>query len=402
MGQAGRGIHARTLNRVRRAEQDGGPLGGAAVLRIGIDYRPAVSHAPGVGRYARELVRALVRLDDAPELALLEIGRAPAAVPESALGLQGIGDRARRLSRPWPRRAVDLLGRVGFGADRLAGGVDLFHQVRLPLLRVSRAPWTVALSELPPEGSASEASLSRELQGAAAVLVASEHFADEVTRRLGVAPGCVRRVPVGCDHWARELTEPPPRADPALVLVLGAPGPQRRPELILEAVEALHRGGRRCRLHFAGAGSGGAFAERLARSTLGGAVSWDLPGEDRLPGIVASASVLVHLNDEEGTPVTPLEAFAVGTPVVASRIAAFEEALSGLATLLDTPPVADGGSFVDVLADAIDRAIEDAATGRGEAARRALARSFPWSAAAARTLEVWRELLAHDGCHSPR
>ena len=28
--------------------------------RIGLDYWPATTHAPGIGRYARELVRALV------------------------------------------------------------------------------------------------------------------------------------------------------------------------------------------------------------------------------------------------------------------------------------------------------------------------------------------------------
>ena len=43
--------------------------------RVGIDYLQAVSHAPGVGRYAREMVRALVRQANCPDLRLFEWGR---------------------------------------------------------------------------------------------------------------------------------------------------------------------------------------------------------------------------------------------------------------------------------------------------------------------------------------
>ena len=43
-------------------------------MRVGMDYLAAVTHPPGVGRYVRELVRAVVRLDERPALALFELG----------------------------------------------------------------------------------------------------------------------------------------------------------------------------------------------------------------------------------------------------------------------------------------------------------------------------------------
>ena len=54
-------------------------------MRVGIDYWTAPTHAPGVGRYVRELVRALARRPDAPELALLELGPGARGVPVEAV-----------------------------------------------------------------------------------------------------------------------------------------------------------------------------------------------------------------------------------------------------------------------------------------------------------------------------
>ena len=65
--------------------------------RIGLDYWPATTHAPGIGRYARELVRALVQRAEAPYLCLFDAGPGPRTVPEDALGLPSGSQRVRRV-----------------------------------------------------------------------------------------------------------------------------------------------------------------------------------------------------------------------------------------------------------------------------------------------------------------
>ena len=77
-------------------------------MRIGIDYLPALVHPPGVGRYVRELVRALVQLEDRPDLGLFEVGAGERIVDPRSLGLT-IGDpRTQRVESHVPRRLLRL------------------------------------------------------------------------------------------------------------------------------------------------------------------------------------------------------------------------------------------------------------------------------------------------------
>ena len=101
---------------------------------VGIDYLSAVTHPPGVGRYLRELVRALVRLEQRPELRLLEVGGGSRVMEGPPLGLAGAA-RVRRLRSRLPRRTLDLLSRMGLGAARLLGGVGGFRPYPRPYVR---------------------------------------------------------------------------------------------------------------------------------------------------------------------------------------------------------------------------------------------------------------------------
>jgi glycosyltransferase involved in cell wall biosynthesis len=99
-----------------------------------------------------------------------------------------------------------------------------------------------------------------------------------------------------------------------------------------------------------------------------------------LRGLVAGAAALVFPSLYEGFGLPPLEAFATGTPVVASDIPVIREVTGGLATLA---PVGDAAALADalrsVLADPGDRE-----------ARRAYARGFTWAATAAATAAAYR------------
>ena len=360
---------------------------------IGLDYLPAVCHAPGIGRYARELVRAVVRLPGAPELRLFELGGGRRCFGGAALGLDGA--RVRRRSAPVPRRAIDWLHRLtGVGADRLLGGVDLFHHVRVHHPPVARARELVPVPELPAAGSAADERLARAVRRAGNALVFSTDYRERVAGRYGLDPERVFVTPVGCDHWRRDAPPAGERPVAPRVLALGAIRAERHPLRLLEAFVRVRSGGLEAELVLAGrAGDAGAeLATRLAEPDLARAVRWIRePRERDMPALVAGANVLVHLADDEGTPVTPLEAFSFGVPVVASRLPTFEEALGGEATLVAPGP---SGPSAHELADAIAHAI-DGGYGGAER-RRAIAARFTWEACARDTLAVWQAILARD------
>jgi glycosyltransferase involved in cell wall biosynthesis len=155
-------------------------------------------------------------------------------------------------------------------------------------------------------------------------------------------------------------------------------------------------------LHFVGGAGGEAKDfERIAaasKTRLRIVRQRSLP-ERELAALLARSSVLVHLVEDAGTPVTPLEAFSFGTPVVASRLPAFEEALDGQAELVQNGDI-DHAS--DVLADAIERAIRSAADPVSCAARARLAADFTWERNARETVAAWGAIAGAAGVRSSR
>lgn len=370
-----------------------------ARLHVGFDYLPAVQHAPGVGRYVRELVRALARLEDGPRLALFEGGLGPRPLEGAPLGLADARVPVLRRRVRVPRRALGLLARCGLGADRLVGGPQVFHRVHAGHPPLSRAPSTLAIAELPRAGSPAERALGDAARAAAGVFVFDATYGARLAARFDLDAARVHCVPVGAEHWARDLAalaqrdaldEPlAPRAPPELV-VLGALRASRAPLRVLAAFEALTRGGVEARLCFVGhAGDAEApFRAALARSPARDAIEWsEAPRERDLPIVVGGATVLVHLAEDEGSAVTPLEAFRAGLAVVASDLPAFRAALGDAARY-----VAHGDDAAR-LAEQFAAAIAEGRDATGRAARRRIAAPYTWDASARAHLDAWRRIL---------
>ncbi|MBK7877256.1 MAG: glycosyltransferase [Planctomycetes bacterium] len=378
-------------------------------MRIALDYLPAVSHPPGVGRYARELVRALVRLPDRPELALCEFGRAQALYATHELGL-AFGDRStQRIERRHPRCVFELLARFGRGADVLAGGAEFVHQVRFPALPVTSARETIALAELPTPDSEEERALLLRVRRGAGVVVFARDAEARLRRRIELAHDQVLVASVGGEHWRRALSALPPPDAPARVLVLGRLGTGRAFEATLAALQLLRERGIDAELRLAsGLPRPGARVPeglRAAAAALAGSpaapfVDAAPPAPDpraveaALPALVARSSVLLHLMRDAASAVTPLEALALGVPVVASRIPAFEEvlaqparALRGAVTLVENERVErEPGILADALATAIARRTDAAAQDELQLG----ARPYTWEASAKAHLAFWR------------
>jgi len=360
-------------------------------VRIGIDYLPAVSHWPGVGRYARELVRALVRLpSEDPELCLFEVGRAPRIVGEEALGLTGPEARhVRRMRGRTPRRLLGAAAALGFSADRLLGGVDLFHQTAPTPVPVRHARETLAVAELPAPETQADLTLRDRCARADGVLVFSEFMAGTLEQGFDVDAARIHRVPVGCDHWRRDVGELPERDSPPSIVALGAVQDPRRHGRLLMAAATLAHAGTPVHVHligrFASQFQGLLSGQRGISLTCRGELS-----EPELARTVASASALVHLREVDATAVTPLEALALGTPVVASRIPCYEEALGDEAVLVDNDAVDRDPS---TLARALESALESASDPVAGARRMRHAEPYTWEANARATVEAWRHVL---------
>jgi len=362
-------------------------------VRIGLDYLPATTHWPGVGRYARELTRALVRLPEAPRLRLFEWGAERRTIGERALGLAQAHKAPVRFSARAPRRALELLARAGLGADRCFGGLDLFQRMHLTGPPVARARCMWAAAELPDAGSRAADDLRARLARLDGVLVASAACAAELEREYGVEPARIHRVRTGCEHWRRELRELPARAEPASIVVLGALRAARQHAAILAAFELVHARGHAGRMHWVGPRGDAAseLEQRLASSPARAAVEWHAqPIEARMPELMARASLLVHLSQGEQTPVTPLEAFSFGTPVLASRLPAFVEALGAHAHWVDEAASSDPTELARAMELALESARDPAACSR----RVELAQGSSWEQNARATLAAYERCLA--------
>lgn len=355
-------------------------------MRIGIDYLPAVTHWPGVGRGVRELVRALVRLADAPRLDLIEWGGVPRRVPADALGLEQ-ARVARHVSR-LPRRVLRAFPGLASGSRELERSLDLLQRAHpdWPPLRARRQVWSAA--ELPAPGTAAAHAAADLGRSGAHALAYSDAAARRLVEAHAFAPERVHRVPVGVDHWTRAAARVA-RPDP-VVLVLGAVRAARRPLAVLDAFERLRAGGLAARLVYAGRRGDAAEALEAAldRSPERGAVELHYDVEEaRLPDLVAAAAVLVHLERETWTPVTPLEAAAFGAALLLDPLPPFREALGDAAYWTD--PTAGGAALAERLAEALEDGLDPE---RREARARRF-ETYTWERAARATLDVWETLL---------
>ena len=351
-------------------------------MRIGIDYFPAGTHAPGVGRYARELTRALVALPHDHSFHLLDVGRAPQVMPAASLGLTG---RERRATWRVPARLISLSAKLGFGADKLLGGVDVFHHVRIDGPPVSRAPQSFAVSEWP--SSDHEDEFLDRLTRFQMLFVFCEEYKKRLVERGGRDSEDVFLLPVGADHWLRDLGTSPKsveREKPDRLLVLGAAFPDRRHLEILEAAEWLVREGHDIQLMFAGSTRRGSaeLRSRVASTTLGERFCWREPDEQEMPKLVAQSSLLLHLCDDVGTAVTPLESLVLGVPCLLSPVSAFQDTLGDSVSYFDR-------SGTKELAQAILSAMETTPTA---SVRQQLLEKNCWRENALATLAAWERI----------
>lgn len=362
-------------------------------MRIGLDFRPGLQNREGIGRYARELVRALVELGHAQDIALFGSTLARPRYGPTELALGGASLHRRRL----PARLLPALMRAsGRGADDWLGGVEVWHHTQPNVLPVRRARQVATLFDtiylggagdfVEPATAARMGAAARALAArASTLLVPTEHVAREVERAFGVARGRIAVTPLGSDHVLRHV--PPGGFAPSperFVLTASRIDPRKNHLRMLAAFERLVREGLPQR--WIVAGPRGWRSQEFERALA------DSPARDRvelcefvsdaeLTRLMAQADLFLFASLSEGFGLPPLEAMALGTPTVASSATSLPELCADGALLPDP-------SDVDALHAAAKRVLADRDFARELGARgRARAAQFTWRRCAEST---WR------------
>jgi glycosyltransferase involved in cell wall biosynthesis len=377
-----------------------------APLRVAIDARSAVVPQPtGVGVYAREVIRRLPSVD------------ARTRYTAWVLDARGALDRRRFFAdvaglsehrTPIPARVFDRavarleLPRIEWFVrfDVLFAPNFVPPPTRAPRLVVTLhdlAFWL--MPETAPHAVAWwRRAVERAVATAARVIVPSEATKADLVRLYELDGDRVEVIPLAVDH--DRFRPPPAEAVRAARRRLGLPEPyllfmglDRRKNLpaVLAALDRLPE------------------ADRPALA-LAGARPWEPDGRDpteaalreasaaarsrvvRLgylspalaPAVLGGASALVFPSRYEGFGLPVLEAMAVGTPVVTSKVSSIPEIADGAALLVDPDDP-------DAIADAIARVTsDDALRRRLREAGLERAASYTWDETARRTAAVLR------------
>jgi glycosyltransferase involved in cell wall biosynthesis len=335
----------------------------------------------GSETYARELCRALARVGGEDYRVFV-----PTIAEDAADGLPARTISAYRAGRTMPARVRAMTLAAARPRPVLreleAGTLDALHfplSVMLP--PVERPPAVSSVLDVqhevfPQFFSRAERTYRRVVYGwtvrrSRLVITISQHAADTLVERLGVAPDRVRPIHLGIDH-ERFRPGDEPREDFLLYPALG--WPHKNHARLFEAFALLRRD--RPGLRLVLTGYDGAAPEGVeARGRV---------PQDELARLYRRAAAVVFPSLYEGFGQPPLEAMASGCPVACSTGGSLPEVVGNGARLFDPTSVED-------MAAATEEVLDDPAPW----VERGLARAatFTWDECARRHDAVYRELL---------
>jgi glycosyltransferase involved in cell wall biosynthesis len=409
-------------------------------VRVGIDYTPAIWQGAGIGRYTRELVRAVVAQGGAFQYTLFyAAGGVERANPYLADLKQFCADHpnvrgapiplsSRRLTQLWQRLRAPL------PVELFTGPLDILHAPDF-VLPPTRARTILTIHDLSflvhPECAVPSMvryltdAVPRSLRRADAVLADSEATRRDLTRLLAFDPARVSVVYPGVAPRFRPL--PPEQTEPVrrrlglperFVLFVSTLEPRKNLVRLLEAFAQLDR--RRTtasnsiepssfvlhpsptdpgNLYLVIAGRRGWLYEEIfaaiERLQLADRVRvLDFVDDNDLPALYNLAWIFAYPSIYEGFGLPALEALACGTPVVTADNSSLPEVVGdassgGPAALL--VPAED----VTALAAALRRGVYDEGLrARLRAAGPQRAGLFTWESAARQVLACYRQMAS--------
>jgi len=371
-------------------------------LRVAIDLSPAVQEHGGIGRYARELARALAGPDLDLRAFVVDAGGRTPAPPLERLPVVGLASS----NKAWRLRTM-LSSFAGHSLDRVVGDVDVFHGTDhlLPPFKRTAAVLTVhdlshlhvPRTHLPMNRTFLDIMLPRFVRAADVILAVSESTRRDVIATYGVDADRVRTTHLGVGP----LYAPPAPARVAEVrarhglparylLGVGTLEPRKNLKTLLAAFAAI--GAKDLGLVLVGP-RGWRIEEALGGRDLPAGVRdrvvlTGFVPEDDLPALYGGAEAFAYPSLFEGFGLPVLEAMACGAAVVASDTTSLPEVVGDAGILV--PP-----TDVDAWVSALRALLDDAGLRArlGDAARARAAR-FTWEATAAVTRRAYEEAHA--------
>lgn len=377
-------------------------------MRVVFDARAlqTVARVRGIGRYTRNLLAAFARA--APpdvQWTLLRLRNFPRPDPSPLPPHRDL--RTFRLRRP--ELTMLALDPLLLPLELPLGRPDVYHSTQLSLPALRGYPAVITIHDLAPlrwpehylktpwaaVGHGWAYALARR---ADAVIAVSEATKADVVVRLGVPPERVHVVPEAVDL----AFAPPPRAEGAAlarrrfgvrgryVLYVGQFDPRKNIDALLAAFARAAEGDADLSLVIVGdLGKLARFLHRALDRTRAPRDRIVITGhvdDATLAALYAGAECLLHAALLEGFGLTPLEALAAGTPVVAFRAGAVAEVVGDAGLLAeDDDPDGLGEALRALLADETL-----AATLRARAPGRVAL--FSWDRAAEATLAIYRAI----------
>jgi glycosyltransferase involved in cell wall biosynthesis len=372
-----------------------------------IDYRPALFQAFGIGRYVKNLVRALLAADPELSLDLLAIFHRGLRARSFAHEWPDRA-RARYVGVPCPARVFAILRRLGLGADLLLRRYDVWHDVDYAPCPVRRGPRVVTLYDVAYFAGRGHVTAAQSkkmlgivrglLRGDPEIVTISRTAKEELVRAFALDPSRVHVTPLGADpvfatpggeDKARQLLTHEGVRGP-FVVALGTIEPRKNLLRLVRAFAALRR--ERGDLSLVLLGRAGWRAEELFaeidRAGLREAVKWLGPAPDATAAaLVREASCLAFPSLEEGFGLPVIEAMSAGTPVACSELPVLREIAGGAAEFFD--PL-DEAALTRALLRACDPALR--AEFRALGLRRAA--GYTWRATAEGTLAAYRAAIS--------
>jgi len=382
-------------------------------MRITFDLSPAVHHHAGLGRYAHELLSAMVAIDTEDSFDVLYYTPNGAERPDPPL--DRLPARQVRLSaKPW-RMSVLTANYTGLAMDRWLHSGDVFHATDhlLPALRRSASVFTVhdLIYLFYPEYHLRlnrwflTLMLPRFLKAADAIIAVSENTRRDAARLMGVPAEKMTVIYEGVNPAYRPIADPAVLAavraryylPERFLLFFSTIEPRKNLLMLLEAYRALlDRSPAAPDLAVAGR-KGWLFQPVFERVTALGLEQrvhfTDWIDEADAPALMNAAEVFLYPSLYEGFGLPPLEAMACGVPVLCSDASSLPEVVGQAGLLL---PPRDTAAWVQALERLLaDPALGLALRGRGLAQ----AKKFTWEAAARQTLAVYHQAAEARRAH---
>ena len=224
------------------------------------------------------------------------------------------------------------------------------------------------------------------LRRADRIIAVSRYTADDLIRRAGVEASRIEVVHHGLDPAFAGMDEAlsPAGSDGPYFLAVGGISPRKNTRRLVEAFARWRAKG----------GARAGYQLRITGISLDASAAAELPAGVSLVGYVdkaelrrlyAGAAAFLYPSIYEGFGLPIIEAMACGAPVLTSSTASAPEVAGGAGVLVDP-------FSLESIEAGLDRVTEPDEARRLRYLGRERARQFRWSAAAARTIELYQDL----------